>query len=400
MMKIIMVNKFLFPRGGAETYALELGQELKNKGHTVEYFGMYDKQNTVTNRWGLYTSPLDFHSPKLSDATYPFRIIWSKEAYDKMKILIKEFHPDVIHLNNFNYHVTPSVIDVAHEFGIPVVITAHDSQFVCSNHLMYDFVNNTVCTKCIDEHNPKYCYQTACIHGSKVKSLIGTMEGKYYKKKKTYNNIAKIISPSQFIKSKLETDSRFLGKIVVIPNYVNPLKETYAQPERDDYIFYFGRLSQEKGVINILEAAKAFPEKTFVLAGSGPDEDKLKNVPNIKLVGFCNKEQLKNYILKAKLVILPSTCYENCPLSVIEAQQFGAALLVPAYGGATELTDKKYQIKDTSPEALVNALNEIIDNEEVLEYMRNDSLKRSSEYKTLQEYTVEVEKIYNEVVKK
>ena len=149
-----------------------------------------------------------------------------------------------------------------------------------------------------------------------------------------------------------------------------------------------------------MEAAKAFPEKTFVLAGSGPDEDKLKNVPNIKLVGFCNKEQLKNYILKAKLVILPSTCYENCPLSVIEAQQFGAALLVPAYGGATELTDKKYQIKDTSPEALVNALNEIIDNEEVLEYMRNDSLKRSSEYKTLQEYTVEVEKIYNEVVKK
>lgn len=397
-MRIIMINKFLFPRGGAETYALELGQELRNRGHTVEYFGMYDKQNTATNRWGLYTSPLDFHSPKLSDATYPFRIIWSKEAYDKMKTLIKEFQPDVIHLNNFNYHITPSVIDAAYECGVPVVVTAHDSQFVCPNHLMYDFIHNTVCTKCIDEHDPKYCFKVACIHGSKAKSLIGTIEGKYYKENDTYEHIDKIISPSEFIKSKLETDSRFLGKIVVMPNYVISLNETYIQPEREDYIFYFGRLSQEKGVINIMEAAKAFSDKTFVLAGSGPDEDKLKDIPNIKLAGFCNKEQLKDYILKARLVILPSTCYENCPLAVIEAQRLGAALLVPAYGGATEMTDKKYQIKDTSPEALINALNEIIDNDEVLEYMRNDSLKRTSEYKTLQEYTKEIEQIYCEVI--
>ncbi len=399
-MRIIMINKFLYPRGGAETYALELGQELRKQGHIVQYFGMYDEQNTETNRWGLYTSPLDFHSPKLSDASYPFKIIWSKEAYDKMKIFIHEFNPDVIHLNNFNYHVTPSVIDAAYECGIPVVVTAHDSQFVCPNHLMYDFVHNTVCTKCIDTGNAKYCFETSCIHGSKPKSLIGTVEGKLYKKRDTYEHIDKIISPSEFIKRKLETDKRFLGKIVVIPNYVNPLKEGYVQPEREDYIFYFGRLSQEKGVINILEAAKALNDETFVLAGSGPDEDKLKDISNIKLAGFCDKEQLKEYILKAKLVILPSTCYENCPLAVIEAQQLGAAVLAPAYGGATELTDKKYQIKDTSPEALINALHEIIDNEEVLEYMRKDSLKRTSKYKTLQEYTKEIEKIYYEVTTK
>ena len=399
-MRIIMINKFLYPRGGAETYALELGQELKRQGHVVEYFGMYDESNVVTNRCALYTSPLDFHSPKLSDATYPFRIVWSKEAYKKMKKLINSFHPDIIHLNNFNYHVTPSVIDAAYECGVPVVVTAHDSQFVCPNHLMYDFVHNTVCTKCIDTGNPKYCFETRCIHGSKAKSLIGTIEGKLYKKRDTYEHIDKIISPSEFIKRKLETDKRFLGKIVVMSNYVNPLKESYVQPERKDYIFYFGRLSQEKGVINILEAAKALSDKTFVLAGSGPDEDKLKDIPNIKLTGFCNKEQLKDYILKAKLVILPSTCYENCPLAVIEAQQLGAAVLAPAYGGATELTDKKYQIEDTSPEALINALREISDNEEILGYMRKDSLKRTSEYKTLQEYAKEVEKIYCEVIKR
>ena len=48
-MKILMVNKFLYPRGGSESYMLKLGEELENQGHQVEYFGMYDEKNTVGN---------------------------------------------------------------------------------------------------------------------------------------------------------------------------------------------------------------------------------------------------------------------------------------------------------------------------------------------------------------
>ena len=79
-MKILMVNKFLYPRGGCETYMLNLAEELNAKGHEIEYFGMYDEKNTVGNSLGLYTTNMDFHSKGLSRFLYPFKIIYSTEA--------------------------------------------------------------------------------------------------------------------------------------------------------------------------------------------------------------------------------------------------------------------------------------------------------------------------------
>ena len=61
-MKILMVNKFLYPRGGSESYMLYLAECLEKMGHQVEFFGMYDENNTVGNSAGLYTQNMDFHS--------------------------------------------------------------------------------------------------------------------------------------------------------------------------------------------------------------------------------------------------------------------------------------------------------------------------------------------------
>ena len=99
-MRILMVNKFLYPRGGAESYMLKLGQQLENSGHTVEYFGMYDEKNTVGNSAGLYTQNMDFHSGKLSRFLYPFKIIYSAEAYKKISRVIDCFKPDVVHMKH------------------------------------------------------------------------------------------------------------------------------------------------------------------------------------------------------------------------------------------------------------------------------------------------------------
>ena len=76
-MKILMVNKFLYPKGGAETYTLKIGEELEKRGHEVQYFGMYDKKNTVGNSLNLYTTNMDFHTDKLKKVIYPFKIIYS-----------------------------------------------------------------------------------------------------------------------------------------------------------------------------------------------------------------------------------------------------------------------------------------------------------------------------------
>lgn len=176
-MKFLLVNKFLYPRGGGETYTMELGDALKSSGHEVQYFGMYDEQNTMLNDWGIYVSPVDFHKHSLSTLSYPFRIIYSQEAKEKMAALISQYQPDIIHLNNFNYQLTPSIIDAAKEAGVPVIMTAHDSQLVCPNHLLYNPNTDTICMKCVDNDDPTWCMRERCIHKSLPKSILGTIEG-------------------------------------------------------------------------------------------------------------------------------------------------------------------------------------------------------------------------------
>ena len=100
-MKILMINKFLFPKGGSETYVLNLGKQLTKAGHQVEYFGMQDEKNIVGNCVESYTTNMGFHGNSIKKLLYPFKIIYSWEARKKLRVLLKAFQPDVIHLNNF-----------------------------------------------------------------------------------------------------------------------------------------------------------------------------------------------------------------------------------------------------------------------------------------------------------
>ena len=74
-MKILMINKFLYPRGGSESYMLKLSEELSRQGHTVEFFGMFDEKNTVSNTAGEYTTNMDFHGKTWDRFLYPFKIL-------------------------------------------------------------------------------------------------------------------------------------------------------------------------------------------------------------------------------------------------------------------------------------------------------------------------------------
>ena len=135
-MKILMVNKFLYPRGGSESYMLKLSEELKSQGHEVEYFGMIDVQNTVGNSLGLYTTNMDFHSKGIQRFLYPFKIIYSREAYKKIGKVLDNFKPDIVHMNNINFQLTPSIIYAIKKRNIPLVQTVHDYQMICPNHLL------------------------------------------------------------------------------------------------------------------------------------------------------------------------------------------------------------------------------------------------------------------------
>ena len=217
-LKILMVNKFLYPRGGAETYVLELGNYLKEQGHSVEYFGMQDSRNVVGNTLQLGTSPMDFHAEGWKRYGYPFRILYSFEAKRKIRAVAAHFRPDIVHINNINFQLTPSVIDGVRKLGIPIVQTVHDPQILCPNHMMLDLQACVPCERCLDG-SVFNCARRRCIHGSFAKSVLGSMEGAIYRKTKHYSRIDRLICPSHFLESLLLRDRRFSGKTTVLTNF-------------------------------------------------------------------------------------------------------------------------------------------------------------------------------------
>ena len=355
-MKILMVNKFLHPNGGSETYIFKLGEQLQKKGHEVQYFGMEHEGRIVGNHVECYTSDMDFHTGGLRRLLYPFQIIYSIEAKKKMRLVLEDFQPDVVHLNNINFQLTPSVIYAVRAYErkcgrqIRIVYTAHDYQWVCPNHMMRIPSTGTICFACRGGDYIQ-CGKNRCIHNSKVKSLLGTMEAKYYTKRKTYGMVDVIVCPSEFMKKQLDTDPLLADKTIMMHNFIDAddvkQEETVnekgggqkdnAGHRQSDYVVYFGRFSEEKGTKTLLEACKALPEIPFIFAGTGPLEDSVDKLPNVENRGFVTGEALRKLIDGARFSVYPSEWYENCPFSVMESQMYGTPVLVSDLGGAPEL---------------------------------------------------------------
>ncbi len=344
-MKILMVNKFLYPNGGSETYIFELGKELERSGHEVQYFGMEHEGRIVGNHAESYTADMDFHTGKLRKLVYPFRIIYSVEARKKIRRVLDDFRPDVVHLNNINFQITPSILYEIRSFGkkigkyIPIVYTAHDYQWVCPNHMMMVPSTGELCFAC-KGGDYRNCSRKRCIHDSRIKSLLGTIEASYYKRRKTYALVDKIICPSDFMKRQLDTDEILAGKTVMMHNFLVKPEESTSKKNKtlpDKYVLYFGRFSKEKGTETLLKVCRALPEIPFVFAGTGPLEEKVRKEKNVICLGFLQGGELRSVIEGAYFCVYPSEWYENCPFSVMESQLYGTPMIASDLGGTPEL---------------------------------------------------------------
>jgi glycosyltransferase involved in cell wall biosynthesis len=310
---------------------------------------------------------MDFHSKGIARFLYPFKIIYSTEAGRKLGKVLDHFKPDVVHLNNINFQLTPSVIYAVKKRNIPLVQTVHDYQMICPNHLLYSFGEVKPCERCIG--GSKFnCVKHSCIHGSKVKSLIGAIEAKLYESLKTYQKVDLYICPSYFLEKKLLAASElYRGKTLTVHNFIEkkPLPEKVT-PEKP-YVAFAARLSKEKGVTLLCEAAKLLPDYSFLVAGSGPDGECLKEVPNITMKGFLSGDELISLMANAKVMLLPSVWYENCPLSILETHSFGVPVITMNSGGMAELVEDGKTgalINEPTPEAVATAIRRCFEDEE------------------------------------
>ena len=343
-MKILIINKFLHPNGGSETYIFGIGRCLEKLGHEVQYFGMDHPNRIVGNRVNSYVTNIDFHKGKKIN---PLSVIYSGEARKKLRLVLRDFKPDVVHLNNFNFQLTPSILYEIRHFEkknrhkIKIVFTAHDYQLICPNHMMKQYISGELCTRCISG-SPWNCMRYKCIHGSRLKSIIGSLEAWIYRLLKTYRMIDIVICPSNFMKKKLNSNPVFRKKTIVFHNFVEvdetiDVDNLFSRKEENQYLLYFGRYAPEKGLDTLLDVVLQLPEIPFVFAGSGPMERDVNELENITNKGFLSGIELSNIIHNAEFVIFPSEWYENCPFSVMESLSLGTPVIASNIGGTPEL---------------------------------------------------------------
>ncbi|MBQ8041371.1 MAG: glycosyltransferase family 4 protein, partial [Lachnospiraceae bacterium] len=187
-----------------------------------------------------------------------------------------------------------------------------------------------------------------------------------YKMLKTYRKVDAIICPSKFMKQKLATNPLLADKLITLYNFLDA--EPPKQTAKEDYVLYFGRYSEEKGVRTLLKVCEELPDIKFVFAGGGPLKEEVSKVGNITDRGFLKGEELKNTIAQARFSVFSSEWYENCPFTVMETQKYGTPIVASNIGGVPEL------VKDGVTGSLFEAGNKTQMKEKILELWENKEL--------------------------
>ncbi|ALJ05578.1 hypothetical protein APS56_10785 [Pseudalgibacter alginicilyticus] len=340
-MKILQINKYLKVVGGAETYMFQLSQALQDQGIEVKFWGMEDSDNIIQDFPGLQATNINYANQSVkSKISTTLDTVYSKKNKKKMAMVLDLYKPDIVHLHNYNFQLTPSILIEIKKRGIKVVQTIHDSQMVCPYHRLYNFQRNEVCTKCVTGSFVN-CIKDRCFDGSLLKSTLGAAESFFYHSQGYYDKyIDTFISPSNFLAGMIR--QKISKEIEIIPNFTKSQPKDLSNSTFENYYLYYGRISDEKGVLELIEIFKKTQLKLLII-GKGPTEEqvksKVKNISNIHYKGAKYDKDLFDIVKKAKYVVQSSKWFENCPMTIIESFSLGVPVIGSNHSGFKDLID-------------------------------------------------------------
>jgi len=339
-MKILLANKFYYPRGGDCIYTLHLESLLRSKGHEVAAFAIQHPQNQPNAFQHYFPSEVSYSSGgDKSLMKVVLRPLGAKEVKQKFTMLLNDFQPDVVHLNNIHTHLSPVLAEIAHQKQIRVVWTIHDFKLLCPR---YDCLRNgKFCRLCISSTINVLKYR--CMKNSLFASALAYLEAVKWNKEKLEKYTDVFICPSEFMKSQMLAGGFSEKTLAVLPNFVSGMENNSTDyKKREDYYCYVGRISEEKGIETLLQAAQQL-SYSLKIAGTGPLFDELKAryaSDTIEFSGYLNRDEVMALMEKARFSVIPSECYENNPLSGIESLYLGTPILGANIGGIPELIEK------------------------------------------------------------
>lgn len=337
--KILIANKFYYPRGGDCICAINLERMLHSHGHDTAVYAMHYDKNLSTP-WDSYFAPQVTMDGGIGSRIKAVRRIMGGGVKASFSRLLDDFKPDVLHLHNIHSYLSPQLAIEAHRRGIAVVWTMHDYKLVCPSYSC--LANGHVCRDCLI--NSTAVLRKRCMKGSAVAGAVAWLEARRWNRHTLTANVDTFVAPSAFMASMLEMGGYPKESIQTLCNFVDTDKlseaDTTHPRAQGDYYCYIGRLSTEKGVKTLLRTASTLPY-TLKVAGTGPLEESLRREhggnSRIEFLGHCDATTVGNLLRGARFSVIPSECYENNPLSLIESLSVGTPVLGADIGGIPEL---------------------------------------------------------------
>ncbi|MBN1466502.1 glycosyltransferase [candidate division KSB1 bacterium] len=348
-MKILMVHKFYYVEGGAERYVFNVTDLMKEKGHTVIPFAMRDDRNFSSDYSRFFADPF---GPEQLFATHdPFKrlriardVIFNRHAQARLASLIEETKPDIAHVHSVYHHLSPSVLFTLKKYNLPVMLTLHDYKIVCPNYIFLDGARQ-VCEECRGRHFWKATAKK-CFRNSYAASALVTAEAYWNYWKKSYlKNVDLFVSPSRFLADKV-CQYGYQKKHVKVQPYTLDLRLYEPCHAASDYFVFMGRLTHEKGVHFLLDAAKKIRGADLLILGAGPIENELRqrvlkeNLRHVKMVGYQSGAALRDLVRQAKFTVVTSEWYDNSPLVIYESLALGNPVIAARMGGIPELIEE------------------------------------------------------------
>lgn len=341
-MKILLINKFLYPKGGDAVSTIITGKLLTSKGNVVAYWGMKHSQNPRYPLEEYFVDNVEYNKNLSLKEQFKLvcKILYSIEAKKKIEEVIKKEKPDIVHLNNYAHQISPSIIHVFKKYKIPAVMTIRDFKLVCPAYSM--LLNHKPCERCC---GGKYyeCLLNKCMKESYFKSFISTIEMYlHHKILHVYNYINCFIATSRFVKLKM-LDMGFKGNLTVLPNFSNFDNRNPEYNWKENTCIYYGRLSEEKGLITLIDAIKDIKGIGLKIIGNGPLKERLlqkiqaENINNVFIYPHQSEESLEEEIKKSMFTIIPSEWYEPFGRTIIEAASLGKTTVGSRIGGIPEI---------------------------------------------------------------
>jgi glycosyltransferase involved in cell wall biosynthesis len=346
-LNILQVHNFYQQPGGEDqVYAAEFDL-LTRHGHAVRQYLAHNSE--VRQMHGLELA---------------WRTIWNSRTYGEAREIIRQFRPDVVHCHNTFPIISPAIYYAARREAVPVVQTLHNYRLICPAATLYR--DGHVCQDCVPHLVPYDAVLHRCYRNHRAGSAVVASMLAVHRFAKTWTKqVSTYIALTEFARSKLVEGGLPPEKIVVKPNFL--VDDPGVGDGSGSFALFVGRLSEEKGLKTLLKAWREVRDIRLKIVGDGPLADfvkaEAKELPNVSVLGYCDRTRVIEYMQSAAFVVMPSEWYEGFPMTAVEAMACGTPVLASDLGSLRELISEgingaKFAVGD--PYELARAARELL----------------------------------------